>query len=60
MLLFDFNTKHHTDNKQRLLQTTFQNEERSNEKIVIIFLKKNFNIKFLSYPSILLVDIGYI
>ena len=36
------------------LQTTFQNEGRSNEKIVIIFLK---NI-FLPYPSLLLIGIS--
>ena len=40
------------------LQTTFQNKERNDEKIVIVFLKNIFNIEFLSYPSILLVGIG--
>ena len=40
------------------LQTKFQNEERNDEKIGIIFIKNTFNIKFLPFPSILLVGIG--
>ena len=35
------------------LQTTFQNKERNDEKIVTIFLKNTFNIKFVPYSSIL-------
>ena len=43
---------------QYTIQKLFQNEYRNNLKVVLIFLKKIFNAKFLLYPSILLVVIG--